>query len=146
MRHKKQVGYAVHTISSGGSLKRSLGMENTQWVLIPLISFLFFASNTSYSLADQPDATPTTQNQTTANEQTITPEQEQSRREFKAMLWASIIILTGFFSLVFMLFIFRMARAARRLQNAREEKTHTEVIDAWSNYRLPDDATQDFMD
>lgn len=140
------MAYSIHNRSSSGSLKRSLGMENTHWLLITLISFLFFSGNASYSLADQLEATPTTEDQTATDRQTFTPQQEQSRREFKAMLWASIVILAGLFSLVFMLFIFRMARATRRLQNAREKKTHTEVIDAWSQYRLPDETLQDFSD
>lgn len=130
MRNPKQVGYAVHTISG--------------WLLITLIGFLVFSSTPSHASTAEKEPTPTTQ--TTSDEKTFTPEQEQNRREFKAMLWASIIILTGLFLMVFILFIFRMARAVRRLQNVREKKKHTEVIDAWSNYRLPDDATQDFSD
>ena len=119
----------------------------TPLILMILIGFLIFTGNVSHSSAAQPNVTPTSENLTTTDhQQTVTPQQKQNRREFKAMLWASIMIMVGMFLLVFILFIIRMARSVRRLHNLGQERTHTECIDAWSQYRLPDDATLDFMD
>jgi heme/copper-type cytochrome/quinol oxidase subunit 2 len=75
---------------------------------------------------------------TPIDQKTITPQQEQNRREFKAMLWSAIMLLIGMFILVFVLFIIRMARSARR-HHLTKKRTQTEYIDAWSQYRLPDD-------
>lgn len=115
-------------------------MVNQNRFLIILIGFLIFSSATAYSSTDQSEVKPTPEKlNATTDPQTFTPEQQQSRRELKAMLWASIIILVALFVLVFILFIFRMARVVKWRHQLGKKKGPTEYIDAWSQYRLPDD-------
>lgn len=71
-------------------------------------------------------------------QQTISPQQERNQRELKVMLWMAIIVLSGLFVFVFTLFIIRMARSARG-HHLDKKRTHTKYIDAWGQYRLPDD-------
>jgi len=64
----------------------------------------------------------------------------KEKRKLRLMLSTSIIILCGFFLAVFLISLLRIGRRYRRAHLSGRGKEPTELFDAWSNYRLDEDA------
>jgi len=72
---------------------------------------------------------------------TLTDEElEQEKHKLRIMLSTSIIILCGFFLAVFLITLLRIGRRYRHAHQSDRGKGPTELFDAWSNYRLDEDA------
>lgn len=102
--------------------------------------------------SDSPASTITAKSQTTAGQATTVQEnpseklllseeeRDQEKRKLRIMLSTSIIILCGFFLAVFLITLLRIGRRYRRAHQSSSGKGPTELFDAWSNYRLDEDA------
>ena len=71
---------------------------------------------------------------------------EQEKRELHLMLQTSAIILGGFFMAVFLFTMIRMGRRYRWWAQRGAKREPTEYVEAWSNYRLPDEDNQSSKD
>ena len=69
----------------------------------------------------------------------------EEKSKLEVMIWASAIILTIlFFGLVLITFI-RMGRHYRKRVTGDKKPEPTEYVDAWSQYRLPEDDNDESM-
>ena len=69
-------------------------------------------------------------------------EGEIRRKRFSIALTAAAVILGGVFLFVILLSLTRFNRAIRRLLGIGKKEKPTEYIDAWSQYRLDEEADQ----
>jgi len=66
-------------------------------------------------------------------------EWHQEKKKLNAMLWAGIIIVTILFAGIILVTIIRMGRHYRKRVTGDKKPEPTEYVDAWSQYRLPED-------
>jgi len=63
----------------------------------------------------------------------------EEKKKLNAMLWASAIIITILFLGLALVTIIRMGRHYRQRVAGDKKPEPTEYVDAWSQYRLPED-------
>ena len=66
-------------------------------------------------------------------------EWHQEKKKLDAMLWASIVIVTILFTGIILVTIIRMGRGYRKRVTGDTKPEPTEYVDAWSQYRLPEE-------
>ncbi|MCK5114767.1 MAG: hypothetical protein KAR11_08405 [Phycisphaerae bacterium] len=99
------------------------------------------SANTSTAKSETSAGQPATAQENPSLKQRLSEEErEQEKRELRIMLFTSIIILSGFFLAVILITLLRIGRRYRRAHQPGRGKEPTELFDAWSNYRLDEDA------